>query len=122
MTFRVGQRVVCVDADKFSNIAGVFASGNRPDLDADWLLQEGEIYTVESIVVHPLIDTAVMRLVEIPERVSVSMYGDLGYAVSRFRPLISQADDIAMFRKMVEGMKPTERLDRLAELLDTTPS
>jgi hypothetical protein len=45
---------------------------------------------------------------------------DVGWKISRFRPLqtISQADDIAMFRKLIETMKPTERLDALREMLD----
>jgi hypothetical protein len=54
--------------------------------------------------------------------VGLNRMSDVPFNIDRFRPLISQADDVAMFTALVETMKPTERLDRLAELLDTTPS
>lgn len=46
--------------------------------------------------------------------------GESSYLPDRFRPLISQADDVAMFQKLVDTMKPTERLDALREMLDET--
>jgi hypothetical protein len=88
MTFRVGQRVVCVDA-------------------IDQLVR-GEVYTV-------------LRVGDIfgADLVAVDANNpSMAWYPWRFRPLISQADDIAMFTALVEGMKPTERLDALMELLD----
>jgi hypothetical protein len=102
MTFRVGQRVVCIKKGKWRCYFGFSDATRFPEY--------GQIYTVAEID---------------PDDGGLCLAGmrDVDFwHPSQFRPLISQADDVAMFRKLVETMKPTERLDRLAELLDTTPS
>lgn len=111
---RVGVKVVCVDDT-------VVIHCGKPEM----MLRRGDIYTITGTYVETgishvngvICDIATVSLLEAPR-----MGRMRGYAVSRFRPLISQADDVAMFTALVETMKPTERLDRLAELLDTTPS
>lgn len=98
MTFRVGQRVVCVMV-----LPAVGTYAHKAPV-------KGTIYTVAG---WEWGDVAM-------EEIGAGIY----WHPSQFRPLqtISQADDIAMFKELVETMKPTERLDALRELLDTTPS
>lgn len=96
--FKVGQKVVCVDESGPTSVV------------------KGEIYTVTSI--SPSEDDVGEMGVSLKEKTPITH--PKYFRASRFRPLISQADDVAMFQKLVESMKPTERLDVLRELLDTT--
>lgn len=82
---------------------------------------KGNVYTIRDMGFDE--DGGWIRLREVvnpPHFYSDGGYGECQWALEKFRPLISQADDVAMFQKLVEGMKPTERLDVLMEMLDET--
>lgn len=80
---RIGQKVVCVDdADslgRFYNATGA----------SHWVsvLRKGEVYTICGFEPHPFWDGLCVQIAEEPEKHA--------YALRRFRPLVSQADDIA---------------------------
>lgn len=93
---RVGVKCVCVDA-VWERCDGVYSVTPNPIV--------GKIYLVEEVVDGG----AFIGIVELQ---------DDYFETCGFRPLISQADDIAMFQKLVDTMKPTERLDRLMEMMD----
>ena len=96
--FRVGQKIVCVDDNK---------NKNPPPFGFRWTgkisISKGNVYTIKSIGVHPVIGSTCVELIEVMKRSDT----DYGYNVCRFRPLISQSDDIAMFKAL---LAPTPEL------------
>lgn len=87
MNFRVGQKVVCVDA-KARYGTKLFATP----------ILEGEIYTIagfqESVWVH---GTICVLLVEAKNSRPHSFGGrDIGYQADRFRPLVEKKTDAGM--------------------------
>jgi hypothetical protein len=115
MTFRVGQRVVCVDAKAAPR--SKLRTGQKW---SDVYPTEGEVYTISWIGPYtwPRGEVGVgVHLVEFNRAHDVNGIQH-PFRSTRFRPLISQADDIAMFTALVETMKPTERLDVLREMID----
>jgi len=77
MAFRVGQKVVCVDASGCAS--------------AD--LSEGTIYTVRQV--QPPIDNATPRVLLFGSRETIGWYA------SRFRPLVERKTDISIFTRML---------------------
>jgi hypothetical protein len=109
MTFHVGQRVVCVDADALSVAVPWF----RADLDMDGLTK-GRVYTIRKIGTYSthLADIPLVWLHEIirPMRGGIAnCYGEVGYAPCRFRPLIERKTDsgVAILKKIARDV--TER-------------
>lgn len=109
---RVGVKCVCVYADHSFGDMG---------------LVKGRIYTIAEIdtvsaynAVGEYVHQVAFRLQGVKKKGpwAITDFFD----ADRFRPLqtISQADDVAMFKELVEGMGSLERLDVLGELLDTT--
>lgn len=98
MSFRVGEKVVCVNAWlPFS--AKVF----RAIFRVPWLLREGEIYTIMRMnVVNG------DRCVELVE-VKNSKYLDYCFLSSRFRPLVERATDIGFAHEILR--KATRKQD-----------
>lgn len=77
MNFRVGQKVVCVDAGKYTAY-----------------LTNGEVYTVSALVMAGEPEQLCLQLVGVAE--SFAPYH--GFLATRFRPAVSQFD----FHKLVE--------------------
>ena len=62
-----------------------------------------------------------VKLVEIVNRTvhfSGGRVGERYYDLAQFRPLVTEADDVALFQRLVADMPVSERLDRLAEKLN----
>jgi hypothetical protein len=83
MAFRVGQKVVCVDASGLTT--------NRP-------LSIGAVYTIRELYDDPFNGLGVM-LEEIIN--SMCSTGEYGYRSVRFRPIVERKTDISMFTKML---------------------
>lgn len=86
MTFRIGQKVVCVDVSRPTLtrfVRWVFGMG--------WPLVKGEIYTVERLAV--LLNEEVVVLVEVK---NASFMSEGAFRRTRFRP----ATDISVFREI----------------------
>jgi len=94
--FRVGQKVVCVNS---KNTPGKSWYGDVPVV--------GQTYTIEDVFIGPITGTISLLLEEIKrsewERESIGV-DKLGYHAWRFRPVISQADDIALFHALCPGL------------------
>lgn len=82
MTFRVGQRVVCVDA---SCRPGYDWKGRAP--------KEGSIYTVVGFSKPRIGDYDCIVLAEISH--------PWGYRASRFRPIVERKTSIEVFQRML---------------------
>jgi hypothetical protein len=91
--FRVGQKVVCVDA-----------SGRRPWWDDEAPI-EGRVYTIARIFFD--IDCEVLEFVELKRcQRSRDWHGcDIGYDARRFRPIVERKTDISVFTKMLTPKK-----------------
>lgn len=88
MSFRVGQKVVCVN-DRWMDKA--FA-----------LPVKGSVYTVRDIEVHPSYGTFI-RLVEIsnPPARFQDGYFEVSFQVEGFRPVVERKTSIAIFQAML---------------------
>ena len=94
MTFRVGQKVVCIDASK-RRLLGVWAA----DIPV-----KGCVYTVDGFLEHPLGPGLI--LVEIKN--DIDEHGG-AYDARRFRPVVERKTDISVFtRLLVSGTKILE--------------
>ena len=99
--FYVGQKVVCIDDDasRYNNIPGYTYIGS---LDG---LTKGEIYTIDKIYPHPMLNYILVDVREIdrmtknPDRLNAC-----GYRYERFKPLEEKkrTTDISIFIKMCE--------------------
>jgi hypothetical protein len=83
MAFRVGQKVVCVDASGLTLI--------KP-------LTIGAVYTIRELYDDPIRGPAVML-----EEIINIMHprGEFGYRSVRFRPIVERKTDISIFTKML---------------------
>lgn len=93
MTFRVGQKIVCIDASQSMTTTHVAP------------LLQGAIYTVADII-RAKDDSVGLMLFEIPSK------GPdwIGYDPDRFRPLVDQEPDISIFTEMLIGSKKRKEL------------
>jgi hypothetical protein len=103
MNFRVGQKVVCVDA---SHAPGCSRWGSPESV-----LTAGAVYTVREIGLNAR-GTAGVRL---QERVLRGVYyhtrfEDNFYGAWRFRPAVERKTDISIFTKMLTDTRVTERV------------
>lgn len=91
MAFRVGQKVVCVDAHDIEVVTGLVL---------------GATYTVHGIAPTDGYGTHGIFLCEVlpPEPLSGGLYG---FRASRFRPAVERKTDISIFTEMLT----TERAD-----------
>lgn len=92
MTFRVGQKVVCINDDP-----NAFYPAGRGDLDG---LMKGCIYTVREIGLIGYAGHACVRLEELrrPDKYD----NDCPYAAARFRPIVERKTDISIFARMLD--------------------
>jgi hypothetical protein len=96
--FRIGQKVVCVDADSG---AGEWPRGSKLIL--------GRVYTVRGIE-PTVLGTAGLKLFEIcltstPGHcgiISKKTYKDAAYRADRFRPIVERKTDISIFKRMLK--------------------
>jgi hypothetical protein len=82
MNFRVGQKVVCIDAT-----------------DCELSLSENAIYTITSIR-HPYL--------RVDCKPGLGIFGDevaRGYYSTRFRPIVERKTDISIFTRMLTDKK-----------------
>lgn len=85
MTFRVGQKVICIDE-----------VGQNPNL-GDRTVIKGRIYTVREA--YDWFGYPGIRLDEIYN------YLDRGYSAHRFRPVVERKTDISIFTAMLNTSK-----------------
>ena len=99
--FRVGQKVVCVDALVWTlgNCASETPSG----------LREGEVYTIRAIRFDPNSNYRGINggfLLDLEEAApSKSWTRSIGFASARFRPVVERKTDISVFRAMLTPSK-----------------
>ena len=89
---RVGAKVVCVDA------------GPRR-------LTAGGVYTIRQVVVGAIDADGAPYVGVHLEEIQRTPYRDIGvvpFDIARFRPLVSQSDDIALFTHHLDSVRNTE--------------
>lgn len=96
MAFRVGQKVVCVDAKE--------EPGHLPFGPTE-CLTVGQVYTVARNVSGFSLPS--IHLVEIArDEESVAQHGPhVGYGAYRFRPIVARKTDISIFTKILTDQK-----------------
>jgi hypothetical protein len=99
MFFRLGQKVVCVDAS--CDPDRTWDDGEAPT--------EGAVYTIASLNVHAD-GTPILSLVELRRTpLSLWLHGPTaGYKQSRFRPVVEKKTDISIFVAMLTPNKVKE--------------
>jgi len=101
MTFRVGQKVVCVDA------SGTVTRGGIEIPDAGEL-EVDRIYTVSWVGVSPISDKPAIHLKEVSARYATSHLPDwprIPFRAERFRPVVERKTDISIFTKMLTNKR-----------------
>lgn len=95
MTFRVGQKVVCIDGEPFGNSRWWYAEGEVP--------VEGSIYTIARMHVDQA-GYLIFGLLEIRRcEAARNRWGnDVGYGAFRFRP--ADETDISIFTKILDDV------------------
>lgn len=94
--FRVGMRVVCVIGGKIPSTSGHVPVFGYP--------QKGEIYTIRELKCSPFYNTNNAVLSELANPWINDPSYDAGWVLSRFRPLVSEQDDIALFHALCPGL------------------
>jgi len=95
--FRIGQKVVCVNAD--SSIPGNIGFGWHPWYEA---LVEGQVYTVRRYYMYCDRPAVWLEEIERSEHSRNHWGPDVGYAACRFRPVIERKTDISVFTDMLK--------------------
>lgn len=89
MTFRVGQKVVCVDASAIQKAVP---------------LNEGAVYTIRTIIpLRSSVRGCGIYLVEIVNLLELGL--EVGYFSDRFRPAVERKTDISIFTAMLKPSK-----------------
>lgn len=97
MTFKVRQKVVCINAKGgFINLCGEVIDSHE--------LTEGAIYTIRSIGMFD--GVLAVRLQEITRRKPDNRW-DLPFRADRFRPLVERKTDISIFTEMLLKVEAT---------------
>lgn len=99
--FRVGQKVVCVNAGLIKASAGRVSG-----------LVEGTVYTVRwsGVYTHPEFGTAsCIRLHEVVRSCNFYLISDMPSRAIRFRPLVERKTDISVFTALLNPTKQIER-------------
>ena len=95
---RVGAKVVCVDADP--------RGGDRPRR-----LTAGGVYTIRQVVVGAIDADGAPYVGVHLEEIQRTPYRDIGvvpFDIARFRPLVSESDDVALFTHHLDSVRNTE--------------
>lgn len=90
--FRVGQKVVCVDA-RIPRYPGVIP------------VAKGAIYTIRDSGPEPMAQGEWWVLLNEITNISAEGLGELGYTAARFRPIVERKTDISIFTRMLTGQK-----------------
>lgn len=102
--FRVGQKVVCVDASSHPGMC--WGDGEAPE--------QGRIYTIsKGNFISPHNGELLVQLAEISRHPTTMMFwGHLGYGIFRFRPLVERKTDISILKALlVPGAKILEGVE-----------
>jgi hypothetical protein len=92
--FRVGQKVVCVDASGILN--GFYVTcGDLTRVETNSQIYAGDVYTLAWIGSCPETKQPIVHLAE-----RNRPFG-LGYCVNRFRPVVERKTDISIFTAML---------------------
>jgi hypothetical protein len=106
MAFRVGQKVVCVNA---GDIDGVPQANGFWDEGEE--IVEGQVYTIHSTFLHACGERLV-RLVEVRRTpFSISCHGHDGYAAERFRPVVDRKTDISFAHEILRKASRKQEAD-----------
>ena len=101
--FRVGQKVVCVDADGLQSDRSIFSS----------LPQVGSVYTVREIIPSdcgwPRVPA--LTLNEIKGEWDPMWGVEYSFLATRFRPIVDRTTDISVFKEMLHPSKIAEACD-----------
>ena len=106
--FHVGQKVVLIDDTTHSH--GIDRSISRT-VGAD-VPKKGEVYTVRFIAIETDTGRELLLLNEINNAAASRRLGyakELGFAASRFRPVVERKTDISIFRAMLNPSKQKEQ-------------
>lgn len=95
MTFRVGQKVVCVD-DSISRLSRIL----RWALRYPWNLRRGEVYTIQSLA-SDFYGESTLVLVEAKN----PPVEDRGFFARRFRPVANRKTDISFAHEILRKTK-----------------
>jgi hypothetical protein len=98
MTFRVGQKVVCVDA-----------SGN-----AQYVMKEGDIFTIVGAGIHP-------SCIELDCRPINDLPGACSWRTSRFGPVVERKTDISFAHEILRKASKPARVPVVASPERATP-
>ena len=95
---RVGAKVVCVND---APLPGTFWNADGP--------KRGSQYTIKRIFVGPRGFWSADFDELVRSASAKQKYGpDIGYRLDRFRPLVSQSDDLALFTHHLDSVRNTE--------------
>lgn len=98
MTFRVGQKVVCIDEPRASQKA-MWPNSNWPS--------KANVYTIRAINVWP--DNTLLRLEEVDNRHLEGVLSSIepGFPAKHFRPVVERKTDITVFTEILrEASEP----------------
>lgn len=104
MTFRVGQRVICVDDRPLPR-----ETGSRW-VDGEGVIA-GQVYTIKRVYVNS--GHHLVWLEEVARSdIAMAVFGpDVGYGQFRFRPLAERETDISIFTSLLTPSKPKQLVD-----------
>lgn len=99
MTFRVGQKVVCIGSNENPKLSDAADKAHRkPDIN--------QIYTIRSMFAWKHL--VLVRLYEVDNRHLMPIMGvsvEPGYDSRGFRPLVERKTDISIFTRMLNPSK-----------------
>lgn len=108
MVFRVGERVVCINAQHTLYPCPRTGATWEGGLDG---LKEKTVYTIRGLDYDPELSIPVVRLVEIIRPMDLYLKTEAAYDAARFRPLVtcSQAQDTEAFLSIANNVDPLLR-------------
>lgn len=88
--FHVGQRVVCVDDEATAKYSKWPCSGGMDGL------KKGVVYTIRATGEYRGVSCIWIEEISRPKRLAEYEYGELGFAVQRFRPIEGRSTETGM--------------------------
>ena len=105
MTFRVGQKVVCIDNSMAPGLQR-WHGQTYPEI--------GPVYTVRAIVLSSS-GYECLLLAEIVNPIPDGYRGEGGFEAVRFRPIVERKTDISIFTDMLMPTTPKRARERVGE-------
>ena len=96
MSFRIGQKVVCINAENFCG--GTWTPGYE--------LIKGEIYTITHLGLLIGSGRPGCNIAELPPHPR----HECRFGIFRFRPLVDRKTDISIFTRMLDGVRDKETI------------